>query len=96
MLLTVSVPDDFRLVVFNGGVNDHSAAQTQSLALGAEGHLEFVNDGCLEGNTVLGAKTVCRGGQKETRQRKWSFTQSTIILFLSSSCYELQYSLLPV
>lgn len=67
MLLTASVPDDFRLVVFNGGVNDHSAAQTQSLALGAEGYLEFVNDGCLEGNAVLGAKTVCRREQKETR-----------------------------
>lgn len=61
MLLTVSAPDDLRLVVFNGGVDDDGASQTQCLPLTAKGHLEFVKDGRFKGNAMLRAKTVCKG-----------------------------------
>ena len=59
MLLTVSVPYNFRLVVFHSGVNDHSAAQTQCLAFSAKGHFKFVKDGCSKGNAILMGETVC-------------------------------------
>lgn len=65
MLLTVSAPDDFRLVVLNVGVDDDSASQTQRLTLSAKGHLEFVKDGSLKGNAMLRAKTVCKREQNE-------------------------------
>lgn len=65
-LLTVSVPDYIRLVFFHSGINDDSAAQTQSLAFTAKGYFEFVNDGCSKGNTMLRAETICKRGIKKT------------------------------
>lgn len=44
--LTVSVPHNLRLVVFHGGIHNHSAAQAHGLSLGTECDFEFIGDGC--------------------------------------------------
>lgn len=62
--LTVSVPHDLRLVVFHSGINNHGAAQAHRLSFGAEGDFEFVGDGCEEGDSMFGAKGICRGGEE--------------------------------
>lgn len=62
--LTVSVPHNLRLVVFHSGINNHGAAQAHRLSFGAEGDFEFVGDGCEEGDSMFGAKGICRGGEE--------------------------------
>jgi len=79
LLLTVSVPHDFRLVFFHSGINNDSATQTQCLPFTAKSNIKFVDDGCLKGNTVFRAETIW--GQRGQISLKFPLFTLSLILF---------------